>query len=441
MLEDRFGQTLSTDSDAAVGEYIRGMDLLLSSNLGALEAVDTAINEDSDFALAHALRARALQMLARIPEAKSAINRAVDLLTRATPREQAHIQVLVYLLDGRGSEALTALRAHLANYPRDALPLSLALGVYGLIGFSGRLDHYEMQRDLLLQLAPHWGDDWWFNTYLGWSLVETGECVAGADLLDASLAVNPRNASAAHGRAHGYYEMGEAEAGLQFIDSWLSTYDPASPLHCHLAWHAAMFAFHLGDAERAMSEYAQYIRPENAHSSPMFTLIDNAAFLWRALTYGHPLCTSDSQKVVDYTKEHFPDAGLAFVNVHSAMALAVSGDRDAMQRHLSQIGELVARDMQPPGRVGGTIAEGFEKYGAKDFSKSSELLSAALPELERIGGSHAQGDVVIDCLISAYLHSGDRAAAEAVLTQRSSSRACHLNQDWLDRLEAALGPI
>jgi hypothetical protein len=292
MLEDRFGQTLSTDSDAAVGEYIRGMDLLLSSNLGALEAADTAINEDSDFALAHALRARALQMLARIPEAKSAINRAVDLLTRATPREQAHIQVLVYLLDGRGSEALTALRAHLANYPRDALPLSLALGVYGLIGFSGRLDHYEMQRDLLLQLAPHWGDDWWFNTYLGWSLVETGDCLAGADLLDASLAVNPRNASAAHGRAHGYYEMGEAEAGLQFIDSWLSTYDPASPLHCHLAWHAAMFAFHLGDAERAMSEYAQYIQPENAHSSPMFTLIDNAAFLWRALTYGHPLCTS-----------------------------------------------------------------------------------------------------------------------------------------------------
>ena len=96
MLEDRFGQPLSTDSDAAVGEYIRGMDLLLSSNLGALEAVDTAISEDPDFALAHALRARALQMLTRLPEAKLAINRAVDLRTRATPREQAHIQVLVY---------------------------------------------------------------------------------------------------------------------------------------------------------------------------------------------------------------------------------------------------------------------------------------------------------------------------------------------------------
>ena len=130
MLEDRFGQTLSTDSDAAVGEYIRGVDLLLSANLGALEAIETAINEDPDFALAHALRARALQMLTRIPEAKSAINRAVDLLTRATPREQAHILVLVYLLDGRSSEALMALRAHLTNYPRDALPLSLALGVY-----------------------------------------------------------------------------------------------------------------------------------------------------------------------------------------------------------------------------------------------------------------------------------------------------------------------
>jgi hypothetical protein len=145
--------------------------------------------------------------------------------------------------------------------------------------------------------------------------------------------------------------------------------------------------------------------------------------------------------VGDYTKEHFPDAGLAFVNVHSAMVLAVSGDRDAMQRLLSQIAKLVAQDKQPPGRVIATIAEGFDKYAAKDYYKSSELLSAALPELERIGGSHAQGDVVIDCLISAYLHSGDRAAAEAVLTQRSSSRACHLNQDWLDRLEATLEPV
>ncbi|MCH8105628.1 MAG: hypothetical protein IIC58_09025 [Proteobacteria bacterium] len=142
MLEDRFGQTLSTDSDTAVSEYIKGMDLLLSANLGALEAIDSAITEDPDFALAHASRARALQMLARIPEAKLAINRAVDLLTRATPREQAHIQVLVYLLDGRDSEALMALRAHMKNYPRYALPLSLALGVYCFIGFSVCLDLY-----------------------------------------------------------------------------------------------------------------------------------------------------------------------------------------------------------------------------------------------------------------------------------------------------------
>ncbi len=41
MLEDRFEQTLSTDSDAAVDEYIRGVDLLVSSNLGALAVTGT----------------------------------------------------------------------------------------------------------------------------------------------------------------------------------------------------------------------------------------------------------------------------------------------------------------------------------------------------------------------------------------------------------------
>jgi hypothetical protein len=27
---------------------------------------------------------------------------------------------------------------------------------------------------LLEELAPHWGDDWWFLGYLGWAYIETG---------------------------------------------------------------------------------------------------------------------------------------------------------------------------------------------------------------------------------------------------------------------------
>jgi hypothetical protein len=66
------------------------------------------------------------------------------------------------------------VRAHALEYRRDALPLSLALGVFGLLGFSGRRDHHEAQLALLEELAPRWGDDWWFLGYLGWAYIETG---------------------------------------------------------------------------------------------------------------------------------------------------------------------------------------------------------------------------------------------------------------------------
>ena len=44
----------------------------------------------------------------------------------------------------------------------------------GLIGTSGRAGREQDQLDFLAALAPHYGDDWWFISYLGWSHTEAG---------------------------------------------------------------------------------------------------------------------------------------------------------------------------------------------------------------------------------------------------------------------------
>src|SRR5665213_626481 len=79
---------------------------------------------------------------------------------------------------------------------RDAVVLSLALGVFGLLGFSGRIDHHEAQLALLESLARHWGEDWWLLTYLGWGRIELGDVAHGAAEVERALAGNPRNAFA-----------------------------------------------------------------------------------------------------------------------------------------------------------------------------------------------------------------------------------------------------
>src|SRR5205823_11394455 len=219
---------------------------------------------------------------------------------------------------GDGKRAMALLEEHAADYPRDALPLSLALGVFGLLGFSGRADFHEAQLALLERLAPHWDEDWWFLTYLGWARIETGDVAAGAQEVERALALNPNNAFAAHARVHGYFEAGDADAGAAFIAGWLPGYDRRSQLHCHLSWHLALFELARGQPERARALYADAIRPAVSHAPPLFNLADAASFLWRRRIYGEtPPLDESWAEVMAHDKHYFTRAGIPFADGHA----------------------------------------------------------------------------------------------------------------------------
>ena len=273
-LKDRFDLPVTCAAATAIDDYVAAVDLLLSAWPGTEARLDRALAADPDFALAHIARARLLQLQARMPEAKAAAARAQSLTDRVTPRERRHIEAITLSINGAAGDALTTVRAHAAEYPRDALPLSLALGVFGLLGFSGRPDHHQAQLALLKELAPHWGEDWWFLGYLGWAYIETGEVAKGTELVERSLAGNLRNAHAAHQRVHGFFESGDANGGAGFIEDWLRDYDRAGHLHCHLSWHLALFELARSNAERARAIYLDNIRPSVAQAAPMLVLAE-----------------------------------------------------------------------------------------------------------------------------------------------------------------------
>jgi tetratricopeptide (TPR) repeat protein len=209
-MTDRFDLPVTAASAEAVAEYTTAIDLLLSANIGAEFRLERALTIAPDFALAHIARARLLQLHGRMAEAGAAAERAQTLASPLSAREQGHIAVLATAIGGNASGALEMMRVHTAQHPRDALPLSLALGVFGLLGFSGRRDHHEAQLALLEKLAPQWPEDWWFLGYLGWAQIETGAVAEGTRLVERSLALNPRNAHGAHQRVHGFFEAGDA---------------------------------------------------------------------------------------------------------------------------------------------------------------------------------------------------------------------------------------
>ena len=436
-LTDRFGLALTTDSPHAVESYIRAVDLMLSANAGAETLLDAALDADPDFALAHIARARLCQVQARIPEAKEAATRARDLAERVTPRERGHIETIALVIDGLGAQAMARLEAHVADYPRDALALSPALGVFGLLGFSGRVDHHEAQLALLKRLAPEWDEDWWFLTYLGWARIETGDVATGEHEVERALALNPHNAFAAHARAHGYYEAGDAESGAAFIEAWLPGYDRQSQLHCHLSWHRALFELACGRPEQARALYEDAIRPAVSYAPPLFNLADAASFLWRWKIYGEMPPLDDAWgEVIAHAARNFPRAGIPFADVHAALAEAASSDDAALATRITQLGELLEGGRLPQGAIVPALCAGAAAFARGDYDGATESLGTALPELARIGGSHAQRELFEDTYIAACLRAGRDDKAAERLSARLERRPSARDSGWLAKAPA-----
>ncbi|MBV8122114.1 MAG: tetratricopeptide repeat protein [Alphaproteobacteria bacterium] len=431
-LKDRFGLPVTCATAAALEDYITGVDLLLSAWPGAEARLDRALAADPDFALAHIARARLLQLQARMPEAKAAAADAGSRADRVTARERRHIEAITLTINGAAGEALAMVRAHTSEYPRDALPLSLALGVFGLLGFSGRRDHHELQLALLEELAPNWGDDWWFLGYLGWAYIETGEVAKGVRLVERSLAGNQCNAHAAHQRVHGFFESGDAAGGVGFLESWLKGYDRAGHLHCHLSWHLALFELACGDAARAQAIYLDNIRPSVAQAAPMLVLADSASFLWRWRFYDMvPSLDQEWAEVAAHARRYFPHASLAFADLHAALAEAATGNVDSLQTRIAGLQSLANDGRLPPGEVAPALCAGAAALGRGDDSKAAQIFEPALADLSRIGGSHAQREVFEDSLIVAYLRSGQSAKAAPLLSARLGRRPSARDEAWL----------
>src|SRR5438094_517792 len=262
MLTDRYELPLSTASSAARDAYVQGCEAKLTMYPGALEAFDRAIAADPGFALAHAARAAVLLERGEAAAARASIAAAKSVVARLSEREASHIAYFDLLVGGDSEAALAAVYAHLDAWPRDAVVLGTTAFTNGLIGSSGRAGQKRALLALLDELAPSYGDDWWFTAHHGMALSENGQRNAAGPKIDRSLAQNPNNPWAAHARAHLCYEEGDAHAARAFLTSWLTTYPRNGLLYSHLSWHLALGELEAGDPASALRLFRAAFAPD-----------------------------------------------------------------------------------------------------------------------------------------------------------------------------------
>ena len=118
MLADRYGLSLSTSSQVARDAYVEGADCILAAVADPEAHLGRALDADPDFALARIALARAMFLTAQVPQARQAAARARELATRATPREQSHVDAIALAIEGKAPDALAATRRHVVQFPR-----------------------------------------------------------------------------------------------------------------------------------------------------------------------------------------------------------------------------------------------------------------------------------------------------------------------------------
>lgn len=411
MKQDRYGNAISTGSDAARDHYIAATDLLLAGQPGISDEFQNSIDHDPDFALAYVGLARGLQYEGKMSEAKAAMTKARDAKGPRTSREASHIAAFDLLLSGQTAKAYPAIRAHVDEHPRDALLAQTCSSVFGLIGFSGKPGREAETLAYMAKLLPHYGEDWWCLSQYAFALCETGNLDAADLYIERSLALNPRNANGAHVRSHVYYETGDIDLGVAYLTDWIGPYDRAGYLHGHLSWHAALWALEQGDTQTMWHRLETDIRPDVSQSMPINVLTDAASLLFRAELAGVDVPQDRWNEISAYALRFFPKTGIGFIDIHAALAHAMAGDGDALM-------QIITTPNPSTGDVVTPLAEAFRALAQQNWAEATSLLVGAMGDHARLGGSRAQRDLLEFALLAALLKQGKGEEAKHLLALR-----------------------
>jgi len=424
---DPYGYPLTTSGDAAAA-YTRGLLDVLRLRTGAVDHLAESIAHDPTFALGHA----ALALLGHemcLPIDVPARMRAAALHAhRAGERERSHVHAVGAHLEGDPRPLI----AHLAAYPRDALLLSSAVPT---IAFAGVTEVPSEAWAIVERCRPAYGDDWWYAGLLAFMRQEQHRYDEAMDLAVASLAVEPGAGHSAHARAHAHYETGDHEAGLAWMDGWVTGDGATIDSLSHFSWHAALHELSLGDLDAVRRRYETQLRPESARGCR--ALVDSGSLLFRwALTPGATAVPSLDEVICATGPDTMERPATPFVAMHVAVALLAVGDTAALDR----LAARAARHDHPTQReVVAPLARALQHMAGGRNAEAATALAALAPQVCRLGGSDAQREVVEEARIAALLRADRWDEARLLLDERLDRRRSPRDEAWRASAPARAG--
>jgi tetratricopeptide (TPR) repeat protein len=417
MRHDAYDLPVSTASPEALATYDRAVRALLGWQADALELFRAAAAHDPGLALAHTGAAICLFLEERFAETKAAAEAARAAVAGQSERERRHVESVTLWTSGKPDEAVAAMRAHLADFPRDAIVLQR---LYYVFFWQGR---FPEMLEATTALLPHYPGDSFVLGLHAFALEEAGRCGEAVRTAEAALALNPGDAWGVHALAHALYEAADFDGGVTRLPPAIHPCRGLNWFRNHLLWHLALLHFARGDYGRAAALSRTVF--ERAPSSIAGDLHDSISLLWRLELAGRPM-GARWRPFAAIGRERMSRQGLHFHVAHVAMALAAGGDWASADGHLGMVRERAARDRT--GLVGDVLVpliEGLHAFAGGEYARCVARIEPLRPRIVELGGSRAQRDVFHDTLFEACFRTGDAERAGRFLAERIARRPDH----------------
>ena len=357
----------------------------------ALAPARQAVQADPEFVAARVLEAWLL-LWSRDAREFAEVGRAFVRLASMTmsAHERLHVDAIRIAAGGDYQGAVRRLDAIVAQEPHDLVALATAQV------FDYYLGNPEAQLRRTSRALRHWSpDDAGYHAMLSlyaFALEECGEYASAETAARQALEIEPGDVRAHHVVAHVLEMQGRAAEGVRWMGARSRWWTGAGAASTHLWWHLALFQLALGRARLALEVYDRRLQGDS-----LSELIDASALLWRAHLAGYDTGGRFAALAARWLP-YAEDAHCAFNDLHAAMAFSGAGDWDAAARLLAA---QARRAENPWGAnhdmtrlVGLPASRAIVAFGKEDYAGAEALLRALPPVAHRIGGSHAQRDIL-----------------------------------------------
>lgn len=427
---DAQGLAISTATDDAVTAWNHAMTGYLKYRADASQRIAGLLAADAEFALAHCFKGYMTMLGFKqtlVPAAAEAHAAAAKHAASATPREQAHVAALGAWVAGDLDRALATWEQILGEHPRDILAF--------------RLHHFnafwlgkpEVMLSAVERVLPAWSrEDAAYGSILGCRAFANEECgnytiAEGAGR--AAVEIDPGDVWATHAVAHVLEMQGRRGEGIQ----WLTTLEPywegASNLVHHLWWHRGLYHLERGEHDQVLALYDKRFRnlssPLTQAQPDLYIDVQNAAsMLYRLQRLG--IDVGDRWiEIADKAETRIGDCVNPFTLPHWMMALAATSRWSAAKRMIDGMRAFAGRNdgALPPlvRHYALPACTAILESARGKHADAAATLRPAVSGMYRLGGSHAQQDVLEQVFLDAAMKSGHRDDV-AMMLERVSAR-------------------